>query len=139
MVVRLRPSGNTRSCLEYNEEKLRTGDAECIYARNFIKDAGQLTSDEKKQRFFDIAELAQRQDRTAMHVVLQFAPADRLDQEKLIDISREFMRRMGLDRQPYLVYRHLDAFTPHLHLVSTNIQPDGGRLTFGRNLHSVYD
>lgn len=138
MVVKVKLSGKLVGILDYNEEKLQNREAECIYARNFLKDADQLSKQEKKQRFLDIAELNQRSLRTGVHIVMQFAPADRLDNKKLTDIGQEFMRRIGFDDQPYLVYRHLDAFVPHIHIVSTNLRPNGSRMAFGKKIKNIW-
>src|SRR3954452_19551010 len=46
------------------------------------------------------------------------------------------MDKIGFGEQPYLVYQHVDAGHPHLHIVTTNIKADGKRIdTFniGRN------
>ncbi len=43
------------------------------------------------------------------------------------------MDRIGFGEQPYLVYKHNDAAHPHLHIVTTNIKPDGKRI----DLHNI--
>ena len=46
------------------------------------------------------------------------------------------MDQIGFSDQPYLVYRHDDAGHPHIHIVSTNIQANGNRISMhnmGRN------
>ena len=46
------------------------------------------------------------------------------------------MNQIGFGEQPYLVYRHDDAGHPHIHIVSTNIQWTGNRISMhnlGRN------
>ncbi len=46
------------------------------------------------------------------------------------------MNQIGFRDQPYLVYRHDDAGHPHIHIVSTNIQSSGNRISMhnmGRN------
>jgi hypothetical protein len=46
------------------------------------------------------------------------------------------MQKIGFGEQPYLVYQHLDAGHPHIHIVSTNIQSNGKRISLhnlGRN------
>jgi len=57
----------------------------------------------------------------------------------MIDIARQYMKEIKLADQPYLVYRHYDTIHPHLHLVTTNIQPDGERLNLSKTdyYHSV--
>jgi hypothetical protein len=37
--------------LYYNEQKVLRGDAECLYAGNFLKDADELDFDEKREWF----------------------------------------------------------------------------------------
>jgi len=46
------------------------------------------------------------------------------------------MEGIGFGDQPYLVYGHEDAGHPHIHIVTTNIQADGSRISthnLGRN------
>lgn len=43
------------------------------------------------------------------------------------------MDKLGFGEQPYLVYQHFDAGHPHIHIVTTNIRPDGS----GINLHHL--
>ena len=125
MFVDLKLSANFRGILHYNEIKVEKGAAQCIYAGNFLKDADQLSDHEKNQRFADIAQLSPESQRTGAHIIIRFSPDDKLDNSKMIDISRDYMRGIGFDRHPYLIYRHFDAFAPHVHIVTTNQQSDG--------------
>ena len=38
------------------------------------------------------------------------------------------MEKIGFTNQPYLVYEHLDAGHPHIHIVTTNIEATGKRI-----------
>src|SRR4029079_6145587 len=52
------------------------------------------------------------------------------------EIASVYMEKIGFAEQPYLVYQHLDAGHPHIHIVTTNIQKDGRRISLhnlGRN------
>ncbi|MGI8583448.1 MAG: relaxase/mobilization nuclease domain-containing protein [Chitinophagaceae bacterium] len=40
------------------------------------------------------------------------------------------MDKIGFAEQPYLVYQHLDAGHPHIHIVTTNIQQSGKRISW---------
>jgi hypothetical protein len=51
-------------------------------------------------------------------------------------IARLYMKEIGFERQPYLVYRHVDAGHPHCHIVTTHIGRDGSPIeqyNIGRN------
>ncbi|MBU0695419.1 MAG: relaxase/mobilization nuclease domain-containing protein, partial [Bacteroidetes bacterium] len=40
-----------------------------------------------------------------------------------------YMGRIGFSKQPYLIYQHQDAGHPHVHIVTTNIQSSGERIS----------
>jgi hypothetical protein len=129
------PKGITR-VLNYNEQKIKTGKAECIYAHQFIKNAEHLHFHEKKNRFENLMMLNKRATTNAIHISLNFSPQEKPDKDKLVDIAVDYMQKIGFDKQPYLVYQHFDAGHPHIHIVATNIQKDGTRISLhniGRN------
>ncbi len=71
-----------------------------------------------------------------MHISLNFALHEKLEKDKLAEIASIYMQKIGFGDQPYLVYQHLDAGHPHIHIVTTNIQQDGKRISLhnlGRN------
>jgi hypothetical protein len=47
-------------------------------------------------------------------------------------ISTDYMKEMGWDKQPYLVYRHQDALHDHVHIMMTRIRHNGERFDIGR-------
>ena len=114
--------------LYYNEEKIANQEAECIYAGNFLKDAKDLTIKEKKTRIADLTALNPQTHRSAVSIVLEFAPGEKHPDDKLIDITRDIMEAVGFGSQPYLLYRHDDTFHQHMHIASTKIRPNGDRI-----------
>jgi hypothetical protein len=113
----------TRS-LQYNEDKVSQNQAECILAGNFLKDVESLTYNDKAIRFERRQQLNESVT-TSQHISLNFDPADILSNEKMQAIARTYMKEIGFERQPYLVYRHHDAGHPHCHIVTTHIQSNG--------------
>jgi hypothetical protein len=67
-----------------------------------------------------------------MHLFLSWNRSDILDDDKMRNISRDYLQEMGLGKQPYLIYRHYDTAQPHAHVVTTNIRPDGTRIGYWR-------
>lgn len=130
------------SALNYNERKIGKGEAERIFAGNFLQEAPTLSKSEIKIRLQDRMDLNYRIEKKATHLILSFPPADQLNNELLTRIARDFMDRIGFGKQPYLVYRHFDTFTPHLHVLTTNIRPDGSaihrRYFGGKQLAPIY-
>lgn len=61
------------------------------------------------------------------HISLSFSPndSDKLDDEKIAEIAREYMRRMGIRNTQYVVFRHHDQPHPHVHIVYNRVDNDG--------------
>lgn len=136
MVAKITVPNSIQRALNYNEQKMKEGRAECIYAHNFLKEAGQLNFYEKLNRFEGLIALNKRATTNTVHISLNFGLEEKIEQAKLAEIARSYMEKIGFGGQPYLVYQHLDAGHPHIHLVTTNIQKDGKRISLhniGRN------
>jgi hypothetical protein len=130
MVAKIKTGRSIIGAINYNEHKVRLGKAELILAQGYLKDPVDLSFNDKLQR---LADLTKRNERTlvnTLHVSLNFAVSENLDKDVLQQIADDYMDGLGFGKQPYLVYQHYDAGHPHLHLVTTNIQPDGKRISF---------
>jgi hypothetical protein len=128
---------SVRRALNYNEQKVKTKMAQCVFANGFFKEGHELNFYEKLHRFERLNALNKRAKSNTLHISLNFSDKEQLAQEKLIAISQDYMRGIGFDRQPYLVYQHFDAGHPHVHIVTTTIQKDGKRIpvhNLGKNL-----
>lgn len=136
MVARITTPHSICRALNYNEQKVKHGQAELLNAANYLKDTEQLNFYDKLKRFADLISLNERAKTNALHISLNFDNDDKLSKEKLIEIAGEYMEGIGFANQPYLVYQHQDAGHPHIHIVTTSIQENGTRIdTFniGRN------
>lgn len=128
MVAVIKTSHSINSILNYNENKVKAGVAECISAVNYPVEAAELNFTAKLNRFLNLAQLNQNAKRNSVHISLNFDPAEHHSKEKLIEIADTYMEKIGFGKQPYLVYQHNDAGHPHLHVVTNNIQKDGKRI-----------
>lgn len=136
MVAIVHTSHSLHSALNYNEQKLKQGKAQCIIAANYPKDVGELNFYQKLNRLTKQSLLNENTKRNSLHISLNFDPSEKLEREKLEAIANNYMDKIGFGNQPYLVYQHHDAGHPHLHIVTTNIQADGKRISLhniGRN------
>lgn len=140
MVAKVTVPHSIKRALNYNEQKAQKGQAECLYAHGFLKEADNLSFFEKLERFEKLNELNQRATTNTLHVSLNFDPSEKLSKEQMVAIAKAYMEKMGFGDQPYLVYIHHDAGHPHIHIVSTAIKKDGKRISLhniGRNQSTV--
>ncbi len=136
MVARINTSKNISRALNYNEQKVQQGKAELLSSEGFLKEANQMNFHDKINRFESLISLNERTQTNTLHVSLNFDPSEKISNEKMVDIADCYMQKIGFGNQPYLVYRHHDSGHPHIHIVSTNIQNDGRRISMhnmGRN------
>lgn len=140
MVARITIPHSISRALNYNEKKVQEGKAECLYAHNFLTESGSLNFHEKLQRFEQLIALNDRAATNTIHISLNFDTSENLANEKLCAIATVYMQKIGFGGQPFLVYKHKDAGHPHIHIVSTNIQKDGKRISvhnIGRNQSTI--
>ncbi|MEI6949648.1 relaxase/mobilization nuclease domain-containing protein [Paraflavisolibacter sp. H34] len=130
MVTRITTPISIARALRYNEQKVEKAQARLLHASGFLKEATQLTYSEILRHFEKLTALNERTKLNALHFSINFDPSDRLNQEQMAGIASRYMEKIGFGAQPYLVYQHLDAGHPHLHLVTTNIQHSGKRIDF---------
>lgn len=137
MVVRIVSGKSIRGLLNYNERKMEAGQAELLMASRFGSELDDLGFNQKLNRFEHLTDLNSRVKTNALHVMLNFAPEEKPNDDVMQQLATAYMERIGFGEQPYLVYRHHDAAHGHLHIVTTNIQPDGKRISvhnLGRTL-----
>lgn len=136
MVAKITCPKSIIRALNYNEQKVQKEKAECIYAGNFLLDAGEMNFHDKLNRFQSLIELNKTATTNTLHISLNFDPSEQLERKTIVQIASAYMEKIGFGEQPYLVYQHKDAGHPHIHIVTTSIQESGKRIdTFniGRN------
>ena len=65
------------------------------------------------------------------HISLDFAHEDtpKLTDSLMVEIAREYMRRMGIVNTQYIVCRHTDTEHQHLHIVANRVDNDGNTIS----------
>ena len=133
MVAIIKTSKSLRRPFHYNETKVEQGVAELLFAQNYPSKDAEQSVELRLKYLLKLAGLNSRTSVNAVHISLDFAPGEDFEKEKLQKIANEYMRGIGFENQPYLVYKHTDAGHPHLHIVTTNIELDGKRIP----LHNI--
>ena len=129
MVARINSGKSIAKALNYNEQKVQVGMAEKLMASGFIKDIERLTFHDEMEQFERHVSLNQRASTNTLHVSLNFDADEKISNEKMKEVAEAYMEKIGFGNQPYLAYRHNDSGHPHLHIVSTNIESDGRRIS----------
>src|SRR5882724_5925751 len=128
MLAKIRFHKNVNDALYYNEEKLKQNKADALWSENFLKDHHQLTTEEKIDRFRQRSTLNDRIHGHGVHFSLNFGRTEKIDTDKMVTLSNYYMKGMGFEDQPYLVYRHNDAGHTHLHVVASAVSAEGRKV-----------
>ena len=64
-----------------------------------------------------------KSDRYVGHLMLAFSPkdTDKLNDNRMVEIAQEYMKRMNITDTQYVIYRHYDKAHPHLHIVYNRV------------------
>ena len=136
MVAVIKTGHSIHRIINYNENKVKEGVAECISAVGYPMDVDKMSLTVKLNRLLKQAALNENVKRNSVHISLNFDPSEQLSKDQLQDIAATYMNGIGFREQPYLVYRHFDAGHPHIHIVSIKVKADGSRIdmqSIGRN------
>lgn len=128
MVAVIKSGNSLHRVFNYNENKVKEGVAKCLLAVNYPIDVEKLTLNQKLNRLLNQAQLNENVKRNSIHISLNFAVREQLEEAVLKSVAAEYMERIGFGEQPYLVYQHHDAAHPHLHIISTKVTADGSRI-----------
>ena len=137
MVAIIKTGHSIHRILNYNENKVQQGVAECIGAGNYPVDIDKMIFTMKLNRLLKQADLNENVKRNSVHISLNFDVTEKgIPKEKLMEIAVTYMAKIGFKEQPYLVYQHHDAGHPHIHIISLKVRNDGSRIdmqNIGRN------
>ena len=69
-----------------------------------------------------------RTRKTVFHCSLNPHPDERLSDETLMQIAKEYMEALGYGKQPYIVFKHNDIAREHIHIVSLRVDSRGRKI-----------
>ena len=132
MVANIRTGATVGGALRYNEENVNRGQAEVLFWHRMLDPfdtAGRMSHERCMASFEPILQANRRTINSVFHVSLNPSPEDRLTDEQLGEIAREYMERVGYGEQPYIVFKHGDIAREHLHIVSLRVDSMGRKIS----------
>lgn len=133
MVAKISVGKSIKGALKYNEHKVASGNAILLAAVGYLRPEADLSFKEKLGRLQHLAGLHEGAQVNCVHVSLNFGKGDTLDKARMLEVAGQYLDKIGFGIQPYLAYQHWDASHLHMHIVTTNIRADGGRIP----LHNI--
>ena len=129
MIAKISATENLGGALGYNFKKVEKGEASILLAQGLYQNKeGTYTMAEV---FTDMQALISEKHRTkkmVFHCSLNPHPDEKLSDETLMQIAKEYMETLGYGKQPYIVFKHNDITREHIHIVSLRIDGEGKKI-----------
>ena len=129
MIAKISATENLGGALGYNFKKVEKEEASILLAQGLYQNKeGTYTMAEV---FADMQALIPEKCRTkkmVFHCSLNPHPDEKLSNETLMQIAREYMEALGYGKQPYIVFKHNDIAREHIHIVSLRIDDEGKKI-----------
>ena len=129
MIAKISATENLGGALGYNFKKVEKGEASILLAAELYQDKeGTYTMAEV---FADMQALIPekcRTKKTVFHCSLNPHPDEKLSNETLMQIAKEYMEALGYGKQPYIVFKHNDIAREHIHIVSLRVDSEGKKI-----------
>ena len=129
MIAKISATENLGGALGYNFKKVEKEEASILFAQNLYQNKeGTYTMAEV---FADMESLIPEKCRTkkmVFHCSLNPHPDEKLSDETLTQIAKEYMEALGYGKQPYIVFKHSDIAREHIHIVSLRVNGEGKKI-----------
>lgn len=129
MIAKISATGNLGGALGYNFKKVEKGEASILLAGELYQDReGRYTMEDVLADMEALIPKKCRTKKTVFHCSLNPHPDEKLSDETLTQIAKEYMEALGYGKQPYIVFKHCDIAREHIHIVSLRVDSRGQKI-----------
>ena len=129
MIAKISATENLGGALGYNFKKVEKGEASILLAHGLYQNKEEHYT--MAEVFADMQALIPencRTKKTVFHCSLNPHPDEKLSDERLVQIAKEYMEALGYGKQPYIVFKHNDIAREHIHIVSLRVDSRGRKI-----------
>lgn len=129
MIAKISSTENLGGALGYNFKKVQHNEAAVLCVNELRKGFDGTFQMDKVLADMQKAIPEQcRTKKTVFHCSLNPHPDEKLSDERLTQIVKEYMEALGYGNQPYIVFKHNDIAREHIHIVSLRVDFDGNKI-----------
>ena len=129
MIAKISSTENLGGALGYNFKKVQHNEAAVLCVNELRKGFDGTFQMDKVLADMQKAIPEQcRTKKTVFHCSLNPHPDEKLSDERLTQIAKEYMEALGYGNQPYIVFKHNDIAREHIHIVSLRVDSQGRKI-----------
>ena len=129
MIAKISATENLGGALGYNFKKVQHNEASVLCV-NELREGfdGTYRIDKVLRDMQALIPEKCRTKKTVFHCSLNPHPDEKLSDEQLTQIVKEYMEALGYGKQPYIVFKHNDITREHIHIVSLRVDSRGRKI-----------
>ncbi|AWX08541.1 conjugal transfer protein MobB [Prevotella intermedia] len=129
MIAKISATENLGGALGYNFKKVQHNEASVLCV-NELREGfdGTYRIDKVLRDMQALIPEKCRTKKTVFHCSLNPHPDEKLSDETLTQIAKEYMEALGYGKQPYIVFKHSDIAREHIHIVSLRVNSKGRKI-----------
>ena len=131
MIVKILQKSGTFPAVEYNEKKVRNGEAERVKVCNFEKYVMNNLHLMNSVKFQNELSKYSERDTSVKYPQFHVAFSEKgknMSCEELMEFADKWLEEMGYSQNPLIMYFHKDTDNNHLHVVTSRVSPDGKKI-----------
>ena len=129
MIAKISAAENLGGALGYNFKKVEKGEASILLAAELYQSKdGRYTMEDVIADMEALIPKKCRTKKAVFHCSLNPHPDEKLSDELLVQIAKEYMEALGYGKQPYIVFKHNDIAREHIHIVSLRVDSKGRKI-----------
>ena len=129
MIAKISAAENLGGALGYNFKKVDKEEASILLtAELYQSKEGRYTMEDVIADMEALIPKNSRTKKTVFHCSLNPHPDEKLSDEILAQIAKEYMEALGYGKQPYIVFKHNDIAREHIHIVSLRVDSKGRKI-----------
>ena len=129
MIAKIAATENLGGALSCNFKKVEKGEANILLAAKLYQNNdGNYTIEEVLADMQALIPKKCRTKKTVFHCSLNPHPDEKLSDELLVQIAKEYIEALGYGKQPYIVFKHNDIAREHIHIVSLRVDSRGRKM-----------
>ena len=123
MIAKISRGSSFYGAANYNQQKVDKGEAKVLAYKGLLN-TKPSTIDHTLNSLNN-----SRTKKPVFHASLSFSYKDhpKLNDNKLVAITNDYLKQMGYDKQPHVIYRHHDTNHPHVHILTTRVDTQKGQ------------
>jgi hypothetical protein len=130
MIAKISRGSSLYGALTYNYQKVEKQNAQVLSTQKIIESPDGSYSLQQLSRSFELYLLANRKtEKPILHISLNPDPKDTVSDTDFENMAQEYMKQMGYENQPFVVFKHTDIDRTHIHIVSVCVDDEGRKIS----------